>query len=208
MKKSVLTLIGLLFVCLQGFAQNTTKNSVEFGLQFCGLPISDMNIPIGCMATVGYDFVPYKKNLIFSLQPHVGGGLFAYKQTNGTGSEYDFKYKYNIGAWEVGLTPKLYYPIVEDELYCYLANEFNFINLYARVWDSDKAGSRRSNKYMNFYYTCKIGVLVKTWKQNMAFWVGYTTLDFANTINKNRPHGISAYHNEKPGICFGASFYW
>lgn len=113
-----------------------------------------------------------------------------------------------MGAWEIGLTPKVYYPIIEDELYCYIANEFSFINLYANIWDSDKAASRRTNSYMNFYYTCKIGVLVKTWKQNMAFWVGYTTIDFANTINKNRPNHVSAYNNEKTGICFGASLYW
>lgn len=208
MKKNVLTLFCLLFVCLQGFTQNTIKNSIELGLQLYGLPIPDINIPMGSMVKLGYDIVPYKKKLIFSLQPHLGGGLFAYKKTNGTDSEYDFGYKYNMGAWEVGLTPKLYYPVVEDELYCYIANEFSFINLYTKTWDNDKAISRASNSYMNFYYTCKIGVLVKTWKQNMAFWAGYTTIDFANTINKNRPNDVSAYHNEKPGICFGASLYW
>lgn len=208
MKKSVLILVSLLFAYLQGFTQNTPKNSVELGLLFYGLPVPDINIPMGAMVKVGYDFIPYKKKLVFSLQPHIGGGVFAYKKTNGTGSEYDFGYKYNMGAWEIGVTPKLYYPIVEDELYCYIANEFSFINLYTKTWDNDKAPSRQSNSYMNFYYTCKIGVLVKTWKQNMAFWIGYTTIDFANTINKNRANEVSAYHNEEPGICFGASLYW
>lgn len=96
MKKYVFTLIGLLFVCLQGFTQRATKNSVELGLQFYGLPIPDINIPMGAMVKVGYDFVPYKEKLIFSLQPHIGGGLFAYKKTNGTDSEYDFGYKYKV----------------------------------------------------------------------------------------------------------------
>lgn len=128
MKKSVLILVSLLFAYLQGFTQNTPKNSVELGLQFYGLPVPDINIPMGAMVKVGYDFIPYKKKLVFSLQPHIGGGVFAYKKTNGTGSEYDFGYKYNMGAWEIGVTPKLYYPIVEDELYCYIANEFSFIN--------------------------------------------------------------------------------
>ncbi len=208
MRKNIFILLITSLFCLEGVAQNTTKNSLELGFQFYGLPIPDIELPMGTMFRIGYDIVPYKKNLVFSIQPYVGGGLFAQKALKGRETDYDFKYKYNMGAWELGITPKLYYPLAEDELYVYLANEFSFINMYARTWDNDKTLVRRSNNYMDFYYTCKIGVLVKSWKQNAAFWIGYTTLDLAETINKNRPREISAYRNEKPGICFGASLYW
>lgn len=208
MRKNIFILLITSLFCLEGVAQNTTKNSLELGFQFYGLPIPDMELPMGAMFKIGYDIVPYKKNLVFSIQPYVGGGLFAQKALKGRETDYDFKYKYNMGAWELGIAPKLYYPLAEDELYVYLANEFSFINMYARTWDNDKTLVRRSNNYMDFYYTCKIGVLVKSWKQNAAFWIGYTTLDLAETINKNRPREISAYRNEKPGICFGASLCW
>lgn len=208
MRKNIFILLLTSLFYLEGFAQSATKNSLELGFQFYGLPIPDMELPMGAMLKIGYDIVPYKKKLIFSIQPYVGGGLFAQKNLKGGGTDYDFKYKYNIGAWELGVAPKLYYPLAEDELYIYLANEFSFINVYARTWDNDKTPVRRSNNYMSFYYSCKIGVLVKSWKQNVVFWVGYTTLDLAETVNKNRPCEIFAYRNEKPGICFGASLCW
>lgn len=209
MRKSIwVWLIASLF-CVEGVAQSSAaKNAWEFGFQYYGLPASDTDgFPLGAMIRVSYDIVPYKKSLIFSIQPYVGGGLFAQKVSQGV-TEYEFKYKYNMGAWEVGVAPKLYYPLVEDDLYVYLANEFSFVNMYARTWDNDKAPARRSNNYMDFYYTCKIGVLVKNWKQNAAFWIGYTTLDLAKTVNKNRPREISPYKNERPGICLGASLCW
>ncbi|GAE21054.1 hypothetical protein JCM10003_456 [Bacteroides pyogenes JCM 10003] len=53
---------------------------MELGFQFYGLPIPDMELPMGAMFKIGYDIVPYKKNLIFSIQPYVGGGL----KTNST----------------------------------------------------------------------------------------------------------------------------
>lgn len=208
MRKTLTILFIAFLLCAEGSAQNATKNYWELGFQFCGLPVPDMELPMGGMFKIGYDIAPYKKNLIFSIQPYVGGGLFAQKVVKGGGTDYDFKYKYNMGVWDLGIAPKLYFPLAEDELYVYLANEFSFINLYARTWDNDKASVRRSNNYMDFYYTCKIGVLVKSWKQNAAFWIGYTTIDLAKTVNKNRPREISAYRNEKPGICFGASLCW
>ena len=195
-------------LCLECFAEDVTKNYLEVGFQFYGLPISDMEFPMGGMFKIGYDIVPYKRNLVLSIQPYVGGGFLGQKDLKGGGTDYDFNYKYNMGVWEIGIAPKLYYPLAEDELYVYLANEFSFINMYARTWDDDKAPVRPSNNFMDFYYTCKIGVLVKSWKQNVAFWIGYTTIDLAKTINKNRPREISAYRNEKPGICFGVSLCW
>lgn len=208
MRKKIFILLITSLLCLGCFAQSATKNHLELGFQFYGLPISEMNFPMGGMLKIGYDIVSNKKNLIFSIQPYIGGGLFAEKVLKERGTDYDFKYKYNIGTWEIGISPKLYYPLIEDDLYIYLANEFSFINMYARTWDNDKAPVRHSDKFMNFYYTCKIGILVKSWKQNAAFWIGYTTIDLAKTINKNRPHEVSPYRNEKPGICFGASLCW
>lgn len=208
MKKKISILVSILFVSIHAFTQNTTKKSFEFGFKIYGLPLPDMNTPMGAMATIGYDFILYQKKQIFSLQPHVGGGVFANKKGGGTLSEYSFRYKYNMGAWEIGLTPKLCHPIIDDEMYAYIANEFSFINLHTKTWDNGKAQSRQSNSYMNFYYTCKIGILIKMRKQNIALWGGYTTIDFSNAINKNRPKWVSAYRNEQPGICFGTSFYW
>lgn len=208
MRKNIFILFVTFLLCSDGFAQDATKNYWEFGFQFYGLPVPDMELPMGGMFKVGYDIVPYKKNLIVSIQPYIGGGLFAQKKLKGGDNDYDFEYKYNMGVWEIGISPKLYYPLSEDECYVYLANEFSFINMYVRTWDNDKAPVRRSNNYMDFYYTCKIGLLVKSWKQNVAFWIGYTTIDLAKTVNKNKPREISSYRNEKPNICFGASLCW
>lgn len=205
MKKIILTLFILVLLHLQVAAQNITNNSIELGFQFYGLPISDIRAPMGGIVKLGYDIVSFKKQLIVSIQPYVGGGLFAYKNMKDT--DYNFKYKYTIGVWEIGITPKLHYPIIEDELYLYLANDISFINMYAKIWDNDKVQSRQSSSYMSFYNTCKVGLVVKKWKRNMGFWIGYTTIDFAHIINKNRTQGLSAYGNEKPGICFGASVY-
>lgn len=76
----ILLITSFSFLCLEGVAQSATKNSLELGFQFYGLPIPDMELPMGAMFKIGYDIVPYKKNLIFSIQPYVGGGL----KTNST----------------------------------------------------------------------------------------------------------------------------
>lgn len=207
MKKNIFALFIAFFLCLMCYAQDAAKNYWEFGFQFYGLPVPDIGSPMGGILKIDYDVVPYKKKLIVSVQPYIGGGLFA--QTDFKGStDYGFDYKYNMGVWEIGIAPKLYYSLVKDELYMYLANEFSFINMYTRTWDNDKAPVRYSNNFMDFYYTCKIGLLIKAWKQNVSFWIGYTTLDLAKAVNKNRPLEISPYKNEKPGICFGASLCW
>src|SRR3712207_8899194 len=63
MRKNIFILLITSFLCLEGVAQSATKNSLEFGFQFYGLPIPDMELPMGAMFKIGYDIVPYKKNL-------------------------------------------------------------------------------------------------------------------------------------------------
>lgn len=93
--KNTFVLLITLILWLECHAQNATKNYWEFGYQVYGFPVPDMDTPLGIILKAGYDIVPYKKKLIVSVQPYIGGGLFA--QTNSQGiTDYDFNYKYNI----------------------------------------------------------------------------------------------------------------
>ena len=95
--KNTFALLVTLILWLECHAQNATKNYWEFGYQVYGLPVPDMDTPLGIILKAGYDIVPYKKKLIVSVQFYIGGGLFA--QTNSQGiTDYDFNYKYNILA--------------------------------------------------------------------------------------------------------------
>lgn len=70
--KNTFALLVTLILWLECHAQNATKNYWEFGYQVYGLPVPDMDTPLGIILKAGYDIVPYKKKLIVSVQPYIG----------------------------------------------------------------------------------------------------------------------------------------
>lgn len=198
MKK--INLLLLFFCCFHaGYAQ--LSNRYVFDFQGYGIPMADVDGPAGILFSAGYEVHPIKKHKGFAVEPHIAGGCFFNKEAD----ELKASYRYTIAAWEIGLSPKFYIPVNEN-IYCFLKNDFNFINLYGNIRDKNMKSSRRYTVPMSFYYSCKVGVLFDQDKYACTVWAGYTTLNLSDVLNSNRPATVERYSSQQLGFCFGLSF--
>ncbi|WP_321437722.1 hypothetical protein [uncultured Bacteroides sp.] len=203
-KKYIIVIFVMLFT--NSYSQEIeNKNKLAANFQFYGLPIENSGWPTGFIVSLGYDIVPYRKELIFSIEPRIGGGAFANKETEGI--EENTVYRYDMQCYTMGVAPKVYLSLNSDnDAYLYLENDFSFLNSFTKIQDYNTTSTRKEYDYFHFYYSCKLGALIRYPKTNLSCWVGYTTLDFKNMLNRHLPRDRKRFSGEAVGSCLGIGF--
>ncbi|WP_321519031.1 hypothetical protein [uncultured Bacteroides sp.] len=209
--KNICLFIILILFFTSSYSQETNnKNSYTFNIQCYGIPMENMDLPLGVIFNLGYDIIPNKKQHVFSIEPRIGGGVFGNKVNDGIPETQ--LYQYSIGCLYAGIAPKVYLDLnlnSDNKVFLYLENEFSFLNTFAKIEDYHISTARNVNDFLHFYYSCKLGLSYPLFKKKEStIWAGYTTLDFSNMLNKNIPRDRHHFGGEYLGFCFGMGFYF
>lgn len=189
-------------LCSLPFYSQETVNRRHFNLraEFLSIPIEEIGIG-GVLLSIGYDIVPFPKKKFFSIEPRIaGGGLGGFKRE---GVDNRTVYKYVGGCYSLGMVPKFYLPLFEDEIDLFLENDFSFMSSFINIHDYYVEQGRTEKDLFRFYYTCRAGALFYLKKADVSCWLGFTTLDLTKPLNRNLPLGRQRFPEQRPWVCFG-----
>lgn len=191
----------LLLLSLSSYSQETVgRRHFNFRVEFMGVPVEDTG-PFGLLLSAGYDFSPFPKKSFFSIEPRIAGGALGGKKHEGILDEQ--VYKYIGGCYSLGVIPKFYIPLFEDEIDLFLENEFSFMSTFLTIYDYNVKTGRGEKNLFSFYYSCRAGALFHLKKADVSCWLGFTTLNITEILNRNLPVGRHRFSEQRPWISYG-----